>query len=122
MFVHFNIYFTLNYTFIYGLYMKIYKLCLSSCNYNQPSVLQFPAMIIKQVITCNAIQKVLIAKARRTSDCVIGRNAGLSSSVSPIGIPIVLAHIRINFLCPLILNSLASVQYFEHFLLYNYLI
>ena len=81
------------------------KLWLNNFYYNQPSVLQFPAMIIKQVIICNAIQKVRIARARLTSDCVMGRNSGLSSSVSPIGMPIVLAQIRKNFRCPLITNS-----------------
>ena len=70
--------------------------------YHHPNVLPLPAIISTQVTTCNAIQKVLKANAFFTSVWAIGKNSGLSSSSTPIGIPTVLAHTFRNRLWPLI--------------------
>ena len=70
-------------------------------HYHQPKVRPLPAIINAQVATWRTIQKVLNHRAFFTSDCVIGRNSGLSSSLMPTGIPTVLAHTLSHRRCPL---------------------
>ena len=78
-------------------------------HYHQPNTLPLPAIIKTQVTICNTIQNVLAASAFFTSFIGTGKNSGESSSLIPIGIPTVRAHVFRKRLCPLMYYSSSSL-------------
>ena len=89
--------------------LRVYKFIF---HYHHPIAFAFPNIIITHVSMCSTIQNVLAANAFFTSFIDIGRNSGLSSSLIPIGIPTVRAHVFRKRLCPLICYSSSSLPKF----------
>ena len=86
--------------------LRVYKFIF---HYHHPIAFAFPNIIITHVSMCSTIQNVLAANAFFTSFIDIGRNSGLSSSLIPIGIPTVRAHVFRKRLCPLMYYSSSSL-------------
>ena len=80
---------------IHGVSFFISLDVLRSCSYMSHQCLHAFSMIARHVTVWSMIQNVLMVSAILTSFCVIGKNCGLSSSVTPIGIPTTLDH-KIN--------------------------